>query len=430
MDKFFKLKDHKVTVKGELLAALTSFFAAVYIVIVNASILSDGGISLEPLIIATVLSSLLGCVLVAFISNTPLVIMPGMGINAFFTYTIINTMGLSFNQALAAVFVSGILFVIVAVTPISKILTNAIPKNLKEGITIGIGLFITFIGLQKAGIVVGDGATLVKLGEVSNPEVIAFICIMIITIILFLKNVPGAFLISIVAGTVISMFMGLVDISGLKFTLPDFSAYKEIFFNLDFSEITNSKFWIAAFSLTLVLVFENIGLLHGQVSGMLKSPEKTSKSLKAIAYSVIGCSLLGTSPTVSTVEGAAGIAEGGKTGLTAIIAGVLLVVALFFIPVIKIIPNVAIAPILIIIGALMTQNLKNLNFDDMTELFPAFVTIVTIPLTYSIVDGIAFGFILYPICKLATNKKKDISRAMYGISIIFILYFILHGVNI
>lgn len=430
MRNIFKLKEHNVTIRGEVVAALTSFFAAVYIIIVNASILSDGGIKIEPLIIATVLSSLVGCLLAAFISNTPLIIMPGMGINALFTYTLINTLGLSFYQALTAVVVSGVLFVIIAITPLAKILSSSIPLSLKEAITVGIGLFITFIGLQKSGLVISDPVTLVKLGNITSPEVIAFMITMLITLILFLIKIPGAFLISIIIGTLISTYLGIVDISTISFSMPNFSAYKDIFFHLDFSKFNNASFWIAIFSLTLVLVFENIGLLHGQVDGMLKSPSKNNKALNAIAFSVIGCGLLGSSPSVSTVEGTAGIAAGGRTGLTSTITGLLFLISLFFIPVISIIPNAAIAPILILIGALMTQNLKSLNYDNFSELFPAFATMILIPLTYSIVDGIAFGFILYPICKLFSKERKSVSLVMYLISFIFLIYFIIHSLNL
>lgn len=427
MKNFFKLQEHNVTVKSETLAALTSFFAAVYIIIVNASILSDGGIPMEPLIVATVLSSVVGCLLVAFISNAPLIIMPGMGINALFTYTIINTLGLNFYEALGVVFVSGILFVIIALTPLSKVLIESIPHNLKDAITVGIGLFITFIGLQKSKIIVTDNSTLVKLGSITSPEVLAFIVIMILTIVLFLKNVPGSFLISIILGTIISIGFGIVDLSNLSYSMPDFNAYKDIFFHLDFSAIGNIKFWIGSFSLTLVLVFENIGLLHSQVSGMLNSPEKASKALVAVSLSTIVCAFCGSSPSVSTVEGSAGITAGGKTGLTSVITGLLFLVSIFFIPLISIIPDAALAPILIIIGCLMAKNLKNLNFDDLDELFPSFIIIILIPFTYSIIDGIAFGFILYPLCKLCCKKGKEVSVPMYITSLIFLTYFVAHS---
>ena len=229
MNNFFKLKEHETNIRTELLAGLTSFFAAVYIIVVNASILSDGGVSMEPLIIATVLASLIGCVLVALLSNAPLIIMPGMGINALFTYTIVNTMGLTFQQALAAVIVAGILFIVVAVTPLADMLTSSIPTSLKEAITVGIGIFITFLGLQKAGLIVGDASTLVKLGDISSKEVIVFFITMILMLVLFIKDVPGSFLIGILSGTIISMLFGIVDLSNFQFSLPNFSEYKQVF---------------------------------------------------------------------------------------------------------------------------------------------------------------------------------------------------------
>ena len=428
MEKIFKLKEHKTNLKTELIAGLTSFFAAVYIIVVNASILSDGGISQEPLIIATVLASFIGCLLVAFISNTPLIIMPGMGINALFTYTIILNMGLSFNQALGSVFIAGLLFLIIAITPLSRLLDKSIPNALKESITIGIGFFITFLGLQKGGLIISDPTNLVKIGDISNPRILFFIFIFILTIILFAKNIPGSFLISIVLGTILAILFKFVDISSLNFTLPNFKEYEKIFFNIDLSEFLNIRFWISTFSLTLVLVFENIGLLHGQVTGLLKSPKKQSKSLIAIALSTISCGLLGTSPSVSTVEGTAGIAIGGKTGLTSFIARILLLISLLFIPFISIIPNEVIAPILIIIGSLMIKGVIHINFNDISESIPCFLIIVLIPLTFSIIDGIAFGFISYTIMKLGTRKSKEISMTMYIISFIFILYFILNTI--
>lgn len=428
MDKLFKLKEHKTNFKTELVAGLTSFFAAVYIIVVNASILSDGGKSQEPLIIATVLASFVGCLLVSFMSNTPLVIMPGMGINALFTYTIVLSMGLSFNQALASVVMAGILFLIVAITPLSKILDTSIPNSLKESITIGIGLFITFLGFQKGGLIISDPSTMVKIGSLSDPRVIFFIAMFLLTVILFAKNIPGGFLISIVIGTIAAILLNLVDTTGLKFSLPNFNEYKGILFNIDLSAFFTIPFWISTFSLTLVLIFENIGLLHGQINGLLKAPEKQSKALNAIAISTITCGLFGTSPSVSTVEGAAGIAAGGKTGLTSLISGLLLLISLLFIPFINLIPNEVIAPILIIIGSLMIKGIVNIDFNDISEAIPSFLIIVLIPLTFSIVDGIAFGFISYTIMKLITKKKDQLSIVMYIISFVFIVYFILHSI--
>jgi len=430
MKKFFNLKEHQVSFKSEFTAGLTSFFAAVYIIVVNASILSDTGMPLEGQIVATVLASLVGCLLMAFISNSPLILMPGMGVNALFTYTIVKSMGLSYEQALAAVVMSGILFSIVAFTKLSTIISKAIPESLKEAITVGIGLFITFIGLQKSGLIIGDAKNLVALGSLNSPEVLAFLITLAITLFLFLRGVPGAFLISIIAGTLICFSFNIIDLTGVNFGSINISSYNKLFFSMDFSQISTLSFWIATFSLTLVLVFENIGLLHGQINGMLKSKNKFSPALKATALSTLCCGLLGTSPSVSTVEGTAGITAGGKTGLTSLIAGMLFLVSLLFIPFIKIIPNAAISPILIIIGGLMIKNVENINFSDFTEGFPAFLTIVLIPLTYSIVDGIAFGFIAYPMMKFFKKEQKELSTSMYIISLLFLAYFILHGINI
>lgn len=425
MEKFFKLKEHNVSFKSETLAALTSYFASVYILIVNASILSDSNVEVQPLIIATVLSSALGTILVAFFSNAPLIIMPAMGLNALFTYTMVNNLGLTFYEALGSVFISGILFLIIAVTPISKLLMEGIPDSIKESITIGIGLFITFLGLQKSGIVVADSSTIISLGNLKSPNVILFIIVMLLTIILFIRNVRGSFLISIIVGTIIASFMGIIDLKSLTYTMPDFKEYKNIFFSMDFSAINNLNFWISTFSLTLVLVFENLGILHAQVNVMLDKPEKTSKALKAVSISTIGCALLGSSPPVSVAEGTAGIADGGRTGFTAIICSLLFLISLFFIPFISIIPDEVLAPILIILGCLMSQSLRNINFHDLSEFLPSFLIIVLTPLTYSIVDGIGFGFIAYPICKICIKKGNEVSLPMYIASVAFFISFII-----
>ncbi|KRU24543.1 xanthine/uracil/vitamin C permease [Clostridium sporogenes] len=428
-NSLFNIKKYNTTVKGEILAGFTSFFAIVYIIAVNASILSDAGLPLEGAIIATVLSSFIGCILVGVISNAPLILVPGMGVNALFSYTIVGSMGLSWQQALAAVFVSGVVFSIIAFTRFSKTLIESIPTSLKEAITVGIGVLITFIGLQKSGIVIGSTTTFVALGHFNNPLVYVTFINLIITLILFIKNVLGNFLISMIVGTIISYFFGLIDMAKLTFSNFSLGAYKEVFFKMDFSSATSITFWIAVFSLTLVLVFENLGLLHAHINVMLKEENKFKTSFKACSLSAITCGFFGTSPTVATIETAAGITAGGKTGLTSIFTGILFLLSLFLLPIIRIIPNSAISPILIVIGGLMIKNILSINFNDFSEGFPAFLIIVMIPLTFSIVDGMAFGFICYPIVKLAGKKSKEISYAMYIISLMFLLNFILHAVS-
>jgi AGZA family xanthine/uracil permease-like MFS transporter len=426
MKGVFKLKQHETNLRKEVIAGLTSFFSIVYIIAVNANILKDAGIPLEAGIIATIFSSLVGCLLAAFVANAPLIIVPGMGINALFTYTIVGSMGLNYKEALAAVVVSGILFALVAFSKLSVLLAKAIPHSLKESISVGIGLFIAFIGLQKSGIIVENPTNFVALGNLSSPLVLASILNLVITLFLFLKKVPGNFLISIIAGTVISWLFGMVHFSAVDMSFVSFKGYKNVGLSIDFGKITTIPFWTAAFSLVLVLVFENIGILHSQVNVQLKAPEKNGKALKAVSISAIACGLLGTSPPVSTVEGTAGITAGGRTGLTAVVTGTLFLMSLFVMPLIKMVPNAAIAPILIIIGGLMLTNVVNIDFHDFTEAFPAFLVIIMIPLTYSIVDGIAFGFISYPLVKLFTNKKHQLSPAIYIISVLFLTNFLLH----
>lgn len=425
MKNLINFKENKTNLKTELIAGLTSFFASAYIIVVNANILSDGGVNQEALIIGTVLASFIGCLLVGFISNTPLIVVPAMGVNALFVYTIIIDFGLSFSEALASVVTAGFLFLLISITKLSKILDEAIPTSLKESITIGIGLFITFLGLQKSGLVISDPSTIVKIGSLSDTKILFFIFMFLITIILFAKNIPGNFLISIVIGTILAILLGFVDTSNLTFTLPNFNEYKEIFFKVSFKKIFSIPFWISTFSLTLVLVFENIGLLHGQLSGLLKAKEKQNNTLKSIAISNIACGFLGTSPSVSIVEGTAGIAVGGKSGITSIFTGTLFLLSLLFIPFINIIPNEVLAPILIIVGSLMIKGIVHINFDDISEAIPNFLIIILMPLTFSIIDGIAFGFISYVIMKLITKNRKQISIPMYIISFIFIFYYII-----
>ncbi|GKX68279.1 NCS2 family permease [Inconstantimicrobium mannanitabidum] len=425
MNKIFNLSQNNTSFKKELVAGLTAFFSIVYIIAVNASILKDAGIPLEAGIIATVLSSIIGCFLVAFISNAPLIVVPGMGINALFTYTVVGSLGLNYKEALGAVFISGILFIIIAFSKLSEIISNAIPASIKEAVTVGIGLFIAFIGLQKSALIVSNAHNFVTLGNLTDPVVYVTIINLVIALFLYLKKVPGNFLISIIIGTLISMAFGIVDFNNLQFTSISFSSYKDVFLSFSFAKFSTLPFWTAVFSLVLVLVFENIGILHSQVNGMLNSPEKNAPSLKAISISTILCGLLGTSPTVSTVETAAGITAGGRTGLTSVITGLLFLLSLFFIPFIKFIPNSAISPILIIIGCFMISNVVNIDFNDFTEGFPAFLIIIMIPLTYSIVDGLAFGFISYPIVKLFAKDSRKIPIPMFIISFLFLINFIL-----
>jgi len=423
-ERIFKLNEHHTTLGKESIAGVVAFLSIIYIVAINATILSDAGIPFEAGVFATVMTSFIGCLLMAFWANAPIILVPGMGINALFTYTMVQSMGLSWQEALCAVFVSGFLFVVLAFSRVSTVLVKSIPHSLKEAITVGVGLFLTFIGLQKGGIVKPSETTFVALGDLSSPAVLATLITLAITVVLFIRNVQGNFLISMAIGSLLAWLLGVVPAAS-EAPVQNGATFFDSFAVLSFSGVAKISFWAAVFSMTMVLIFENIGLIHGHLQ-MTGREDKFSKAFQANAVSSMICGIFGTSPTVSTVESATGIASGGRTGFTAFITGSLFLVSLLFIPVIKLVPNSAIAPILIVIGGLMIQNIKNINLQDLTEGFPAFLIIALIPLTYSIADGIAFGFIAYPLLKVSLGRIKDVSIAMYIIAFLFLLNFVLH----
>ncbi|CAI9394764.1 NCS2 family permease [Niallia sp. Sow4_A1] len=421
---FFKLKENQTTFKSEIFAGIIGFFTVVYIVVVNSLILAEAGIPLEAAIIATILTSVVGCFLMGFYGNVPILLVPGMGINALFSYTIVHSMALTWQEALAVVFISGILFMIVAFTKLAKIVSDSIPVSLKESITVGLGLFLMLIGLEKGGLVVRGTNSIIALGSFSDLHVLATVLTFLISIILFLRNVKGNFLITIVVGTLIAASFGIIDVNSGKSQSLHLQEYKNVFGHMSFDKLISIPFWIAVFSLTMVLIFENIGLVNNHVQS-IDRPDRFTKAFRANSISVFLSSFFGTSPTVATVESSASMTAGGRTGLTAVTTGLLFLCSAFFIPVIKLIPDSAIAPILIIIGGLMLQNIRNLDLRDLSESFPSFFIIAMIPFTYSIADGMAIGFILYPILKIALGKAKDVSLPLYFISSLFLINFVL-----
>ncbi|QAV18450.1 NCS2 family permease [Paenibacillus chitinolyticus] len=427
LDRRFGLKAHGTTVRRELMAGLVSFVTSVYIIIVNSAILADAGIPVQAGMIATIATSFVGCWLIGWWSNTPLVIVPGMGINALFTYTVVHTMGLSWQEALAAVFVSGFLFCLVAFTGLAGRISQSVPHTLKEAIGVGIGLFLTFIGLQKSGIVVPSASTFIALGDLGSPEALVTLLTLALMAVLYVRGVNGSFLIAIVFGTAVAWLLGLINpaAEGPGFGLRDAAA---VFGALSFGGLWSLPFWIAAFSMAMVIVFENLGLIHSQTASFGR-PDTYRRAFQAAAVSNAAAGLLGSSPTVSAVEGSAGIASGGRTGLTAVFTGVLFLGSYFAVPLLQAIPDSAIAPVLIILGSLMLGSIKAIPFEDFSEAFPAFLVIAMIPLTYSIVDGIAFGFIAYPVVKLAAGKGRQVSATLYVIALLFLLYEILQVMN-
>ncbi|MGV3465846.1 MAG: NCS2 family permease [Heyndrickxia sp.] len=420
--RLFSMKEHKTTFRKEITAGVIGFLTVVYIIAVNSMILSEAGIPFQGAVLATILASFVGCLLMGLWANAPIILVPGMGINALFTYTIVQSKGFSWQEALGIVFVSGIIFIIIAFTKLAKLLNSAIPQVLKDSITVGLGLFLMLIGLEKGGIVVRGGSSLIALGDLSDMKVLATIITFIVTIILFLRNVKGHFLLSILFGTVLGFLCGIIP----HHHTGSFSLHGFVFAELSFHKIMSFSFWVSVFSLTMVMVFESIGLAHSQTN-LAGSPEKFKRVLQTNGISAMLSSIFGSSPTVTAVESTAAIHSGGRTGLTSITTGFLFLCSVFFIPYLQWIPDNAIAPILILIGGLMTLNIRTMDLKDVTEAFTAVLIIVMIPFTYSIADGIAIGFILYPLLKVSIGKAKEVSLPLYVISCLFLINFILQN---
>lgn len=415
---YFKLKEKKTSVKQEMIAGATSFFALSYIIIVNPLILAEAGIPAELSVFGTILVSAIGSILMGLWGNAPLVLTPGMGVNAFFTYTIVGSMGLSWQQALAVVFVSSLIFIGVGYTSISKMLVDAIPDSLKHGITAGIGLFLVVIGLENGGILIDGGAnSFIALGDLSQPIVLIAVIGIFLSGVLYLRNVPGSFFIGIAVITIISLITGIHEVGDSSFSLSNLTEFPAIVGAFDFSVLFSIPFILAVFSLTMILIFESIGLFEG----MLEDKTRFTSAFRVSGIMTLVSSLFGTSPTIPAAESASGIKAGGKTGLTAVTAGVLFLLSLVFTPLLSYIPNAALSPVIVITGAIMMENLKHIPFDDFSEWFPAFLIIVMIPLTSSIVDGLAFGFVAYPIFKLAKGEFFAVKKAMHVVSFLFLL---------
>ncbi len=424
LKRFFHLNEANTSIRTEGIAGLTSFMTVAYIIVVNGAILSQVGMPYEAVTIATVITSFVGCMLMALWANSPLLIIPGMGDNAFFVFTLVFSLGLTWQQALAVVLIAGIVFTLTTVTKGAVYLSRSIPKSMINAMTAGIGLFIAFLGLKNGGLIVAGEGTFVKLGNLGDPIALTTILTLLILIPLFLNNVKGNFLIAIVAGTLIGAMLGIVNFSTLRDFSLSFKGYDKILFAFDFSQIGTINFWTAVFSLSMVIIFQNMGAQLG----MLPDKSKFKRSFQANAFSIIGAGFFGCSPATTAAESATGIAAGGRTGLTSLTAGLLFIPALFLIPLFKVIPNAAIAPVLIIVGCLMVQNLKEIPFGDFTEAFPAYLMMAIMPLSFSIANGIAFGFIAYPILKIVTGRKQEVSITMYVIAFFFLLYFILGSI--
>lgn len=423
-EKRFKLKEHNTDARTEILAGITTFMTMAYILVVNPIILSDAGMDWGGVFTATAISSIIATLIMAFYANYPFALAPGMGLNAFFTYYVVLQLGKSWQFALTAVFLEGIIFIILSLFKVREAIFDAIPMNLKKAVSVGIGLFIALIGFANAGIVVADEDTMVKLGKLTDGgPLLALIGLLIIGILLA-KNVKGALLYGILIATVIGIPMGITEVPTEFFKAPP--SLSQVAFQFEWSEIFTWEMLIVVFTFLFVDVFDTVGTLIGVSSkaGMLDEEGKlprVSKALFADAVGTVAGACLGTSTVTTFVESASGVADGGRTGLTSLSTAGMFLLALFFSPIFGMVPSEATAPALIIVGLFMMSPIKEIDLEDYTEAIPAFLTIVMMPFAYSIAEGIVFGMVSYVLLKFITGKRKDISLVMYILAILFIL---------
>ena len=427
IESIFKLKDNKTSFKKEILAGLATFLTMAYIMVVNPAILSETGMDFDSVFVATILASFIACLLMGFLANWPVALAPGMGLNAFFTYAVVFGMGFTWQQALAAVLCSGILFLIISISPLRAYLINAIPKSLKFGIGAGIGLFLAIIGLKNAGIVVDNPATLVGLGDLKSAPVLLALLTLILMIGLDRLKVPGAIVLSILATTIIGMIVGVAQFQGIVSPIPSMSP---TFMQLDFSAMGSSLFLIVVFTILFVDFFDTAGTLTSvaNLSGKIDKDgnvENIDKAVFSDSIATIIGSIFGTSSTTSYIESGAGIKEGGKTGLVAVTVGVFFLLCLFLAPLAKTIPAYATGAALVFIATFFCRNLVNIDWDDISEYSPALLAAFIMPLTYSISNGIALAFIVYVLAKVISGKMSDLNPAVLIIAGASLLHFLL-----
>lgn len=457
LEKLFQLKENQTTVRTEVLAGITTFITVAYILILNPQVLADpyfimGDVGMAEKIsngvfIGTCIGAFIGTILCALYARVPFVQAPGMGLNAFFAYTVVLGMGYTYGQALVIVFLSGVFFIVITAIGLREAIIRSIPDAVKAAITPGVGLFITIIGLKNAGIVISNSATLVGMVDFSQWRsegadmaliygALTALIGLVVMGILHVKKVKGSIFLGIVAATVIGIPLGITQVSNLNLNLGvKFQDFMEVsFLKMDFAGLFAGGNWIeTAFTVTMLVIsfslvnmFDSIGTLLGAAkqSGMIDENGEVIRMKQALmsdAISTAAGAMVGTSTVTTVVESSAGIAEGGRTGLTSLVAALLFLGSILFAPIVSIVPAAATAPALIFVGILMLGNIKDVDFSDMSNALPAFCTIVFMPFTYSIANGVAFGLISYCLMKLFTGQKKDVKALTLAISIIFVI---------
>ena len=427
LEQIFKLEDNHTTIKKEFLAGFTTFITMAYIIFVNPQMMAASGMDLGASFVGTCIAAAIACFAMGFYSNWPVGLAPGMGLNAFFTYTVVGEMGYSWEVALGAVFLAGILFVIISVTPLRQWMLNSIPINLRIAMGAGVGLFVGFIGLKTGGIIIQNEATFLSLGDFKNIETLLAALGFLLILVLAVKKVVGAIVIGVLAVTISSLLLGLIQFNGIVSSPPDL---KPILLKLDILGAIDVTMISIIISFLFVNLFDTAGTLFGVASRakLIQDSGKIinlDKALKADSTASVAGSFFGCSPVTSYVESLAGVEAGGRSGLTAITVGIFFLIAIFFSPLASMVPGYATAGALVYVAILMLGGMEKLDWSDNTELLPALIMIVMIPLTFSIANGIAIGFISYVVLKFAAGKKSDISLGAWFLFIIFLLKFLI-----
>jgi AGZA family xanthine/uracil permease-like MFS transporter len=434
LEKIFKLKQNKTTVRTELIAGLITFLTMSYILVVNPNILGATGMDRAALFTATALASVVATLFMAFFSNLPIAQAPGMGLNSFFAFSVVIGLGYSWQMALTAVFIEGVIFVLLTLFNVRELIVRSIPNTIKNAIPVGIGLFITFVGLQNGGLIVRDENTMLALGSMADKHVWVALLGLVLTAVLYYKRVHGAFLIGIVVATLFALALGLVQVpEGSLVSLPP--SLSPIFLKFDWSHIFTLDMLIVVFTFLFVNLFDTVGTLIGVASkiGITDKDGNFPQLKPALLADALGTTvgaMLGTSTVTSYVESASGVAAGGRTGLTSFSTATMFALALFFAPLFLMVPASATAPALIIVGLFMITSVVKINFEDMTEALPAFLTIVMMPFAFSIAQGIVFGMLSFVFLKALSGQFKRISVAMWVIFVLFIVKLVLDAMRV
>lgn len=428
LKKLFGFDSTKTTVRTEIVAGITTFLTMSYILAVNPTMFGElDGMPIGSVFTSTALAAIVGCLAMAFVGKLPFGLAPGMGLNAFFVYSVCMGMGYSWQFALTAVLIEGIIFIILTLTNLREAIVNAIPMSLRSAIGAGIGLFIAFIGLKSAGVVVQDSATLVTLGDVTSGSALLAFIGLVITGFMYSRNIPGAILLGIIVTMIIGIPLGVTEFKGIV-SAPESIA--PIFCKFEFDHIFSVDMLVVVFTFFFIDMFDTVGTLVGVCTKAKMMDEngniyRVKQAFMADSIATTLGAVLGTSTTTTYVESAAGVAQGGRSGLTALVVGTCFMIALFFSPLFLSIPSAATAPALIIVGLLMVEQIKNIDFNDFSESLPAFVCMIMMPLTYSISNGILIGMITYVLMNVICGKFKKLSPAMYILAVLFILKYIL-----